>query len=236
MTSLILDNGLPAPREVASAVFARTDGIPLHIEELLGALDTRTRMDGSAIREATVPDTIEDAVISRLGRRTPDAQAAARAGAVVGRSFDASTLAAVMDLPVEALDDPLQELVDSFILEPPTQRGTYDFRHQLLRDAVYRRSRPAIAADCTPEPPGKLAPRRALGHPSVAPLRARRTTRCRVRQRPRGRWASGEPVGPSRGLRPVSARRPHGAVGSVAARPCDAPRGGHVRGVRPRTE
>jgi len=138
VTSLILDNGLPAPREVASAVFARTDGIPLHIEELLGALDTRTRMDGSAIREATVPDTIEDAVISRLGRRSPDAQAAARAGAVIGRSFDAATLAEVMGLPVAALDDPLQELTDAFILEPPTQRGTYDFRHQLLRDAVYR--------------------------------------------------------------------------------------------------
>ena len=62
VTTLILDTGLPAPRDVAAAVFERTDGIPLHIEELLGALSTEERADGTAIREATVPDTIEDAV------------------------------------------------------------------------------------------------------------------------------------------------------------------------------
>ena len=52
-TSLILDTGLPASREVAAAVFERTDGIPLHIEELLGALSAEARADGSAIRDWT---------------------------------------------------------------------------------------------------------------------------------------------------------------------------------------
>lgn len=33
MTTLILATGLPAPRDVVDAVFERTDGIPLHIEE-----------------------------------------------------------------------------------------------------------------------------------------------------------------------------------------------------------
>ena len=47
-TSLILDTGLPAPRDVAAAVYERTDGIPLHIEELLGALSAEARADGSA--------------------------------------------------------------------------------------------------------------------------------------------------------------------------------------------
>ena len=58
VTTLILDTGLPAPREVAAAVFERKDGIPLHIEELLGALSAEARANGRAIREATVPDTI----------------------------------------------------------------------------------------------------------------------------------------------------------------------------------
>ena len=35
MTTLILGTGLPAPRDVVDAVYARTDGVPLHIEELL---------------------------------------------------------------------------------------------------------------------------------------------------------------------------------------------------------
>ena len=137
-TTLILDTGLPAPREVAAAVFERTDGIPLHIEELLGALSTEARADGRAIREATVPDTIEDAVISRIDRLSPEAQAAARAGAIIGRCFVPTVLAGVMDVPPESLEAPLQELVDHFVLDPPGLRGLYDFRHQLLRDALYR--------------------------------------------------------------------------------------------------
>jgi DNA-binding CsgD family transcriptional regulator len=138
MTTLILDTGLPAPREVAAAVFERTDGIPLHIEELLGALSTEARADGKAIRQAVVPDTIEDAVIARLAQRSPDAQAAARAGAVIGRCFVPEVLAGIMNVPPEALEAPLQELVDHFVLDPPGARGLFDFRHQLLRDALYR--------------------------------------------------------------------------------------------------
>ena len=68
VTTLLLDTGLPAPRDVAAAVYERTDGIPLHIEELLGALSAEARVDGTAIREADVPDTIEDAVLARLAQ------------------------------------------------------------------------------------------------------------------------------------------------------------------------
>ncbi len=138
VTTLILDTGLPAPRDVATAVYERTDGIPLHIEELLGALSADARATGLAIREATVPDTIEDAVLARLSHRTPDAQAVARAGAIIGRCFVPEVLAGIMDVPPETIEAPLQELVDHGVLWPPGDRGLYDFRHQLLRDAIYR--------------------------------------------------------------------------------------------------
>ena len=138
VTTLILDTGLPAPRDVAAAVYERTDGIPLHIEELLGALSAEARADGTAIREANVPDTIEDAILARLARLSPEAQATARAGAVIGRCFVPDVLAGIMDMPPGELDAPLQELVDQFVLDPPGLRGLYDFRHQLLRDALYR--------------------------------------------------------------------------------------------------
>ena len=138
MTTLILDTGLPAPREVVEAVYERTDGIPLHIEELLGALSADARANGLAIREATVPDTIEDAVLARLRHRSPQAQQVARAGAIIGRCFVPEVLAGIMDVPTDALDAPLQELIDNYVLEPPGSRGLYDFRHQLLRDAIYR--------------------------------------------------------------------------------------------------
>lgn len=138
VTTLILDTGLPAPREVASAVYDRTDGIPLHIEELLGALSAEARANGLAIREATVPDTIEDAVLARLAHRSPYAQAVARAGAIIGRCFTADVLAGIMDVPPDSIEAPIQELIDNFVLEPPGARGLFDFRHQLLRDAIYR--------------------------------------------------------------------------------------------------
>lgn len=138
VTTLILDTGLPAPRDVAAAVYDRTDGIPLHIEELLGALSADARANGVAIREATVPDTIEDAVMSRLSHRSPEAQAVARTGAIIGRCFVPDVLAGIMDVPAESIDGPLQELVDHAVLWPPGERGLYDFRHQLLRDAIYR--------------------------------------------------------------------------------------------------
>src|SRR5207342_3633332 len=80
----------------------------------------------------------EDAVVTRLSLLSPDAQATARAGAVIGRCFVPEVLAGIMDVPPAALEGPLQELVDQFILDAPGLRGLYDFRHQLLRDAIYR--------------------------------------------------------------------------------------------------
>ena len=138
MTTLILATGLPAPRQVVAAVHNRTDGIPLHIEELLGALGDEARSDGSAIRDASVPETIEDAVLARFKQLSPEGRAVAQAGAVIGRCFVPEVLAGIMDLPADALDAPLRELVDQAFLDPPGARGVFDYRHQLLRDVLYR--------------------------------------------------------------------------------------------------
>lgn len=138
VTTLLLGTGLPAPREVVDAVQARTNGIPLHIEELLAALGGAAT-DGRSILGAHVPDTIEDAVLAHAGRLSTDARAVARAGAVLGRCFVPETLAGIMDRPLADLDEPLEELVKAGILFPFEQvdEGYYDFRHQLLRDALY---------------------------------------------------------------------------------------------------
>lgn len=138
MTTLILANGLPAPREVVAAVYQRTDGIPLHIEELLGALREDARSDGRKIRDAEVPNTIEDAILARIGLLSPEAREVARAGAVIGRCFIPAVLAGVMDRPVADLDGPIAELIDRSYLYDAGDPGFIDFRHQLLRDVLYR--------------------------------------------------------------------------------------------------
>ena len=58
------------------------------------------------------PNDTFDAIRARTARRSKAAQAVAQAGAVMGRCFDPAVLAGVMDLPVDELDAPLQELVD----------------------------------------------------------------------------------------------------------------------------
>lgn len=139
VTTLILGGELPAPRDVVEAVHARTNGIPLHIEELLAALDDDARTDGRRIREAHVPDTIGDAVLARLGRLSDDAQMIARAGAVVGRCFHPDVIAGIVHRPLSEIEEPIEELVQAAIIYPfdYIDRGYYDFRHQLLRDAIY---------------------------------------------------------------------------------------------------
>jgi DNA-binding CsgD family transcriptional regulator len=143
VATLILGTGLPVPRDVAEAVHARTNGIPLHVEELLAALgDAAT--DGRAIRDAAVPSTIEDAILARSRRLTEEAQSVARAGAVIGRGFAPDVLAGIMDRSPAELDGPLTELVAAGILHPfqLVDHGYYDFRHQLIRDAIYSSAPP----------------------------------------------------------------------------------------------
>ena len=137
--TLILGGELPAPRDVVEAVHERTNGIPLHIEELLAALDDGARADGRLIHDAHVPDTIGDAVLARLERLSADARNVVQAGAVIGRCFTPDVLAGVMDRQLAELEPALQELEDAAIIYPfqYIDHGYYDFRHQLLRDAIY---------------------------------------------------------------------------------------------------
>ncbi|HXG41053.1 MAG TPA: hypothetical protein VNJ28_08925, partial [Candidatus Limnocylindrales bacterium] len=136
MTTLLLGSELPAPRDVVDAVYARSDGIPLHVEELLGVVGSAA-VRGTAIRAAEVPDTLEDAVRSRLARRSARAQRIARAAAVYGRSFDIDVLAAVVGSPVDVVAAGVAELADHFIVVAAPEPGRFDFRHALIRDAIY---------------------------------------------------------------------------------------------------
>jgi len=139
VTTLLLGTGLPASREVVDAVYERTNGIPLHIEELLAALRGAAVPDGRAILGAAVPDSIEDAILAHAASLSEDARSVVQAATVFGRCFYPEVLAGVLDRPPADLDDPLDELVSAGILFPFEwlEHGYYDFRHQLLRDAIY---------------------------------------------------------------------------------------------------
>jgi DNA-binding CsgD family transcriptional regulator len=137
MTSATL--GRPVPAQLVTAIHARSDGIPLHVEEFLAAVDedTLTPQSGAAVQAAAVPDTLSDAVLSRARHLTTRTREVASAAAVIGRSFDFDLLTAVTDAGPDDVAGALRELHDAYFVLPGTDAVTFDFRHALIRDALY---------------------------------------------------------------------------------------------------
>jgi DNA-binding CsgD family transcriptional regulator/tetratricopeptide (TPR) repeat protein len=133
MVRAMLRDPVLASHEVMEDLQHRSDGIPLHIEELLGAMVA----GGSKGGEMLVPDTLADAVAARATQLSRGSRRLARAAAIIGRSFDVDLLAGVVDLAPAAVDRALAELQDRFFVIPGQGPGSYDFRHALIRDALY---------------------------------------------------------------------------------------------------
>jgi predicted ATPase len=137
MTSATL--GRPVPAQLAAAIHERTDGIPLHVEEFLAAIDedTLTPHSGAAVEAVTVPDTLSDAVLSRARHLTALTRDVASAAAVIGRSFDFDLLTAVTDTGPDDVASALRELQEAYFVVPGADAATFDFRHALIRDTLY---------------------------------------------------------------------------------------------------
>ena len=144
LTRLAGGKGLPA--EVITHIVAKTDGVPLYVEELTKMLleselleeqEEAYRLTGP-LSSASIPATLQDSLMARLDR-FPEAREAAQLGAVLGREFTYEMLAAMAAINGSALQARLSQLVAAELLY---QRGriphaTYIFRHALIRDAAY---------------------------------------------------------------------------------------------------
>ena len=137
MTSATL--GRPVPARLVAAIHERTDGIPLHVEEFLAAIDESSlaAQPGAAVQAAAVPDTLSDAVLSRARRLTAPTREVASAAAVIGRSFDFDLLTAVTDAGPDDVAGALRELREAYFVLPGADAVTFDFRHALIRDTLY---------------------------------------------------------------------------------------------------
>ena len=136
--SLARETPLPSP--LVAELVARTDGIPLFVEELTRAV---LEAGGDAGRGAggmpRIPDTLQDSLMERLDRLGSAKEVAQRA-AVIGREFGRPLLEAVAELPPALLDRELGRLVEAGILKRRGAEGpaaAYGFRHALIRDAAY---------------------------------------------------------------------------------------------------
>jgi class 3 adenylate cyclase/tetratricopeptide (TPR) repeat protein len=116
--------------EVIETIIARTDGVPLFVEEL-----TKAILDAG---ETTVPASLHDSLMARLDR-IPEVKQIAQIGACIGREFDYPLLAAIADRPESDLQSSLDELATAELIfrrgTPPNVR--YTFKHALVQDAAY---------------------------------------------------------------------------------------------------
>jgi class 3 adenylate cyclase/tetratricopeptide (TPR) repeat protein len=138
--------GKPLPFEVVEQIVARTDGVPLFVEEL-----TKTILESDLLVDAggryaltgplpalAIPTTLHDSLMARLDKLAP-VKEVAQLAATLGRVFSHELLAALSPLGQVALEQALSELVEAELL---FRRGslpevTYEFKHALLQDAAY---------------------------------------------------------------------------------------------------
>lgn len=137
--------GKPLPDAVRDEIFARTDGVPLYIEETTRAVlesGVITERDGELvargdIQAGFVPASLQDSLLARLDR-LGEAKPVAQAAAVIGRTFDFQTLATIVG-PAHDFDAALRALEHSGLLfrrgSPPN--AAYTFKHALVRDIAY---------------------------------------------------------------------------------------------------
>jgi class 3 adenylate cyclase/predicted ATPase len=141
-----LTGGKALPAEVKKQIVAKTDGVPLFVEEL-----TKTVLESGLLREEhdryalqgplpplAIPATLYDSLTARLDRLVP-VKEVAQIGAAIGRVFSYELLAFVSSLRENELRDALTRLEDAELVfrhgTPP--HANFRFKHALVQDAAY---------------------------------------------------------------------------------------------------
>ena len=135
------------PPEVLEQIVAKTDGVPLFVEELtkmvlesglLQEREDRYELTGP-LPPLAIPTTLHDSLMARLDRLAM-VKAMAQLGATLGREFSYALLQAVAPWDEATLRRGLQQLVEAEFLYqqglPP--QATYLFKHALIQDAAYQ--------------------------------------------------------------------------------------------------
>lgn len=139
--------GRTLPEEITDQVVARTDGVPLFVEEL-----TRMIIESGLVEERgagyvltgplpaqAIPATLSESLTARLDR-LGSAKTVAQLAACVGREFSYELLATVSTSEEPELQANLSRLVTSGLVlqrgEPPSAR--YVFKHALIQNTAYQ--------------------------------------------------------------------------------------------------
>jgi DNA-binding CsgD family transcriptional regulator/tetratricopeptide (TPR) repeat protein len=122
--------GRPPPAGAVDAIFARSEGNPFFVEELLA----------STSRGEGLPNSLREALLLRVAGLSAPTQAVLSAAAAIGRSVDHRLLASVAGGSEPDLLTSLREATEHHVLVATGDR--YRFRHALLREAIYEDTLP----------------------------------------------------------------------------------------------
>ncbi len=142
------------PGAVGDAIYSKTRGNPLFLEEVVRALQAPgvlTRILGaSSVMQAAelatleIPDRVQGLLMSRIDRLRTDVREVLKAGAVVGRSFDEQLLVGIEDELLQSIElgPAFAELVGAALVVRVRGEGedgapALSFRHALVQDVAY---------------------------------------------------------------------------------------------------
>ena len=124
----------------------RSDGNPLYIEELTAAVLSGQRSAkatsssrGTDSSRSQIPSTLQESLLSRIDRASPQAKELIQVCAVIGRRFSRRQLLAITEIDEHKLDTTLAELVQERLLHSVGQSPDieYFFRHALIQATAY---------------------------------------------------------------------------------------------------
>jgi class 3 adenylate cyclase/tetratricopeptide (TPR) repeat protein len=137
----------PLPAEIVNEVVAKTDGVPLFVEELVKeVLDSGlTRAEEhrhvltGPLPPLAIPTTLQDLLAARLDH-LGNAKAFAQLCATLGREFAFSLLKAVSGLDDATLERSLSRLVHAELLHQRcvSADAVYVFKHAMIQEAAYQ--------------------------------------------------------------------------------------------------
>ena len=130
----------PAP-ELVRLVADRAEGNPFYVGELVRSIRERVASfdDAEALAEAvaTLPDTVQATVLARLDLLDPMARRLLQLGSVYGRTFSMAGLQALEPDGLPDLESAADRLLERDLVRP-AGRGSYAFRHILIREVAYQ--------------------------------------------------------------------------------------------------
>jgi len=121
---------MPLSAAAGAALHSMTGGNPFYVREVARTLPAWAGSD------VTVPASVIELISARVERLSPLTRRLLGAAAVLGEQFAVAIAASLIDYPVMACMQSLEEARDSGLLEATATAGEWRFGHGLIRDAV----------------------------------------------------------------------------------------------------